>query len=207
MIKVNNLILALRSRLSDIDYTKNKWSDEQLFDCINSSLSHIATEFLIFTDRIEVNLKSGVNRYKIPLNIINVISLNINNNPVEIKSLVWMQNNLNNLNTNQFYACFDEQSFYVYPLSNITDTTKIEMFFNYIPQIESIEDEIGVSILANDALIFYSLHMAYQVNTTEKNAIKSASYLNLFEEQMYKIKGTLVGNKQSKKIRSKFKKV
>jgi hypothetical protein len=49
--------------------------------------------------------------------------------------------------------------------------------------------------------------MAYQVNTTEKNAIKSANYLNLFEEQMYKIKGRLVGNKQSKKIRSKFKKV
>lgn len=207
MIKVSDVILKARSRLSDIDYTKYKWSDEELFDYINSSLTHIATEFPIFTDRTEINLKTGVNRYKIPTNSINVISLNINNNPVEIKSLAWIQNNINNINKNHFYICFDEQSLYIYPISNILDDMKIEMFFNYIPQIDNIEDEINISILANDALLFYSLHLAFQINTSEKNATKSLNYLNLFERQMGKIKGVLIGNKQSKKIRSKYRKV
>lgn len=207
MISVSSVILKARSRLSDTDHTKYKWTDEELFDYINSSLTHIATEFLIFTDRTEIDLKAGVNRYKTPTNSINVISLNINNNPVEIKSLAWMQNNINNINKNHFYICFDEQSLYIHPISNILDDMKIEMFFNYIPQIDNIEDEINISILANDALLFYSLHLAFQINTSEKNATKSLNYLNLFERQMEKIKGVLVGNKQSKKIRSKFIKV
>lgn len=207
MIRVSDVILKIRTRLGDTDYTKYKWSDEELFDYINSSLTHIATEFLIFTDRTEIDLKAGVNRYKIPNNSINVISLNINNIPVGIKSLAWIQNNLNNINKNDFYVCFDEQSLYIYPISNILDDMKIEMFFNYIPQIDNIEDEINISILANDALLFYSLHLAFQINTSEKNATKSLNYLNLFERQMEKIKGVLIGNKQSKKIRSKYKRV
>lgn len=207
MIRVSDVILKARSRLSDTDHTKYKWTDEELFDYINSSLTHIATEFLIFTDRTEINLKAGVNRYKIPTNSINVISLNINNNPVETKSLAWIQNNINNINKNDFYICFDEQSLYIHPISNILDDMKIEMFFNFIPQIDNIEDEINISILANDALLFYSLHLAFQINTSDKNPTKSLNYLNLFERQMGKIKGVLIGNKQSKKIRSKYKRV
>lgn len=207
MIRVSNVILKIRSRLSDTDHTKYKWTDEELFDYINSSLTHIATEFLIFTDRTEINLKAGINRYKIPTNSINVISLNINNNPIEIKSLAWIQNNINHINKNHFYVCFDEQSLYVYPISNILNDMKIEMFFNFIPQIDNIEDEINISILTSDALLFYSLHLAFQINTSEKNAPKSLNYLNLFERQMGKIKGVIVGNKQSKRIRSSYRKV
>lgn len=207
MIRASDVILKIRSRLSDTDHTKYKWSDEELFDYINSSLTHIATEFLIFTDRTIIDLKTGVNRYKTPNNSINVISLNINDMPIAIKSLAWIQNNLKNINKNDFYVCFDEKSLYVHPISNILDDMKIEMFFNYIPQIDNIEDEINISILAGDALLFYSLHLAFQINTSEKNATKSLNYLNLFERQMGKIKGVLIGNKQSKKIRSKYRKV
>lgn len=207
MIRTSDVILKVRNRLSDTDHTKYKWSDEELFDYINSSLTHIATEFLIFTDRIKINLEAGTNRYKTPANFINIISLNINNNPIKIKSLAWIQNNINNINKKHFYICFDEQSLYIYPISNILDDMSIEMFFNYIPQIDNLEDEINISIIASDALLFYTLHLAFQINTSEKNATKSLNYLNLFERQIEKIKGVLIGNKQSKKIRSRYKKV
>jgi hypothetical protein len=207
MVLVSDIINKLRSRLGDTDHTKYRWDDTELCDYINSALSQVALELLLFTDRIYIELKESENRYKLPDNILKVISLNINDAPVVIKSMEWMENNKNNIDNDNFYVCIDEQSFFIYPIELISSGEKIEIVFKYIPQIDDIEDEIDASILVSDALLFYAIHLAYQINTSDKNDLKSKNFLLLFNKQLETLKSTFYSNKHSKRIRSKYIKV
>ncbi len=207
MILVSDVVLRIRKRLGDTDSTKYKWNDEELIDYINSSLSQISAELLVFTDKKEIGLENGKGRYALPFDLVTVISVNINNLPVVIKSFEWLENNKHTLDNDNFYVCMDEDSIYIYPEESIKDGAKLEIGYKYIVQVNDLNDEINLSLLASDAIMFYSLHLAFQINTSEKNEKKSINNLNLFNNQISIIKSKFYSNKHSRKIRSKYRKV
>lgn len=203
MIQVNDIILHLRSRLSDVD--AQKWSDEELIDLINSSLTDISKELEPFTHQEYIFVNENENRYRLPHNILRVLSVNIDDKPITIKSYEWLIQNKNNID--DICVCFDEQSFFLYPIERLSVGQKVEINYKYIEQVEFKKDFINISILAKKAIQFHALHLAYQIFTSEKNAGKSTHYLNLYDKELSTLRITYFKNKHSKKIKSKFRRI
>ena len=203
MIQVNDIILHLRSRLGDLD--AKKWSDEELIDNINSSLADISKELEPFTHQEYIFVNENENRYRLPHNILRVLSVNIDDKPITIKSYEWLIQNKNNID--DIYVCFDEQSFFLYPIERLPVGQKVEINYKYIEQVEFKTDFINISILAKKAIQFHALHLSYQINTSEKNIGKSTQNLNLYDKELSTLRITYFKNKHSKKIKSKFRNV
>ena len=207
MILVSEIIAKLRTRLGDKDHTKYKWSDQELIDNINSSLIQLSIYLLTSTGIQNIKTKQGVNRYKLQENIVKVISINIDEEPTVIKSFEWMQNNKNTIDDDNFYVCMDEQSFYIYPKHLIQDDMSVEVAYNYIQKINDIGENIDMSEMVADAIVFYSMSLCMEVNTKSENMNKKMQYLNLFKDQIQMLKATFYKNKHSKRLSSKYKRI
>ncbi len=207
MILVSEIIAKLRTRLGDKDHTKYKWSDQELIDNINSSLIQLSIYLLTSTGIQNIKTKQGVNRYKLQENIVKVISINIDEEPTVIKSFEWMQNNKNTIDDDNFYVCMDEQSFYIYPKHLIQDDMNVEVAYNYIQKINDISENIDMSEMVADAIVFYSMSLCMEVNTKSENMNKKMQYLNLFKDQIQMLKATFYKNKHSKRLSSKYKRI
>jgi len=204
---VYDVLLNIRSRLNDTDDTKYRWSDEELVDAINSSLSKISTALHIYTNTHIEKIVANQNRYKLPFNVVKVLSVDVGGYPATIKSLEWMEQNKNYIDDDNFFVCFDRESFSLYPIKLLEVDMEVSVRYSYVGKVYRLEDEIGLSDIFKDAIVFYAMHLALQVNTSEKNQNKSVYYLNLFNGEMMTLKSTVYGNKHSRNIVSKYKKV
>ena len=207
MIAVNDIILKMRSRLGDIDTLKQKWSDAELIDNINSALSQLAVSMLYATRGQKYIVSGTNNRFELPHNMARVVAITINEERVTIKSFEWLQNNKSELKDDEFTVCMDDTSFFLYPLALLEDGLEIVFNYNYIQQINDVSETIDLPVLLSDAILFYAMHMSLQVNTSEKNANKSAHFLNLYERQVQMMSMTLHKNKHSKRLTSRYKRI
>lgn len=205
MIQANDILLAARSRLNDTDTKKYRWSDEELIDYINSSLADISKELECFTHKEHIYIKNRESRYRLPHDILRVLSVSIDDKPITIKGYEWVLKNKHNIY--DLCAYFDEQSFFLYPIGKFKDDDKVKIDYKYIFQIEHKSDYIKISKLAKKAILFHTLHLSYQINTSEKNAGKSTHYLNLYDKEIATLRVTYFKNKHSKDIKQKFRKV
>ncbi len=206
-MKVNDIILSMRSRLNDTVPANYRWSDEELMDMINSSLSNLSRELFLFTHQEMFKVTEDENRYKLPHNCLKVISVNIDKQPVIIKSFEWMSQNKHYIDDDNFLVCMDEQSFLLYPLEMLKVGMNIELNYNFIEQIILKTDDIPVSLMSKNALLFYSMHLALQVNTSDKNRDRSTHYMKLYDKEISQLRQTYYKNRHSKRLRSKFIKV
>ena len=205
MIQANDILLAARSRLNDTDTKKYRWSDEEIIDYINSSLADISKELECFTHKEHIYIKNNEDRYRLPHDILRVLSLTIDEKPITIKGYEWVSKNKHNIYDLCVY--FDEQSFLLYPIEKLETGKKVEIYYKYIAQIENKSDYIKISKLAKKAILFHTLHLSYQINTSEKNAGKSTHYLNLYDKELATLRISYFKNKHSKDIKQKFRKV
>jgi hypothetical protein len=206
-MQVNDILLAIRSRLNDTDLKKQRWSDEELIDMINSSLATLSRELLLFSHQEIYTIKENENRYKLPHNCMRVISINIDKEPVTIKSFDWMSQNKNTIDDDNYYVCMDEQSFFLYPQELLKTGMKVEVNYNFVEQVVLKTDNIPISLMAKNALLFYSMHLAYQIYTSDKNTGKSTHYLNLYDKEVSNLRELYYKNRHSKGLRSPFIKV
>ena len=204
---VDEIILKMRSRLNDKDSTKYRWGDEELIDMINSSLSDLSIELSLFTHEKTITIEENQNRYELPHNWVETIAINIDDQPVTIKSFKWMKQNKNIIDNDNFLGCMDEQSFFLYPESMLKAGMKVVLDYEFIEQIEEKEDDIPISLMAGKALLYHSMHLALQINTNDKNRDRSTHYLRLYDKEIEKISKKYAKNRHSKKIKSKFTKV
>lgn len=207
MIAVSDIILKIRSRLGDNEPTKQKWSDAELVDNINSALTSLAVSMLYATREQKYIVSGTTNRFELPENMARVVAITINDERVTIKSFEWLQNNKQSLSDDVFSVCLDDTSFFLYPLALLEDGLEIVFNYNYIQQINDASETIDLPILLSDAILFYAMHMSLQVNTSEKNANKSAHYLNLYERQVQNMSIAIYKNRHSKRLTSRFKRI
>lgn len=203
MIQANEILLFVRTRLADLE--AQKWSDEELIDHINSTLSSIALELECFTHKEYIYIKENEERYRLPHNVLKIISVNIDDKPVRIKSFEWLMQNKDKVD--DICVSFDEQSFLLYPVEKLNTGQKVEIFYKYIEQIKDKKDFINISVLTKQAIQFNTLALAYHINTSEKNISKINHYLNLYDREIQKLKSIYFKNKQSKKIKSPFRNI
>lgn len=207
MIAVNDIILKMRSRLGDNEPSKQKWSDAELMDNINSALSALAVSMLYATRTQRYVVSGTSNRFELPHNMARVVAITINDERVTIKSFEWLQNNKSRLQDDEFVVCMDDVSFFLYPLELLEDGLEVVFDYNYIQQINDASETIDLPILLSDAILFYAMHMSLQVNTSEKNTNKSAHFLNLYERQVQMMSMALHKNKHSKRLTSRYKRI
>ena len=214
-LQVSDVLVNMRSRLNDTDSSKYRWSDEELIDMINSSLANLSRRLFLFTHEEIVTIQedtstmgSGmINRYPLPNNCIRVIAININNQLATIKSFEWMSKNKNHIDHDNYFACMDEQSFFLYPKELLLKDMKVEVTYNFIEQINTKKDNIPISLSAKNALTFYAMHLAHQITTSKESKGKSIYYLRLYDKEIEQIKELYYKNRHSKRLRSPFKKV
>lgn len=202
MINASEIILAVRSRLNDVDSAKYRWSDEEIIDYINISLADLSRELECFTHKEFFYIKENENRYELPHNNLRVLAVTINSKPITIKGYEYIVKNRENISDLCVY--FDEQSLFLYPIEKVEVGKKIEVDYKYIAQIEKKDDDIKISKLAKKAILFHTLHLAFQINTSEKNSGKSTHYLNLYDKEMMTLRFSIFKNKHSKDIKQKF---
>lgn len=205
MIAVNDIILKLRSRLGDTDPAKEKWSDTELIDNINSALVQLSVSMLYSFKTQKYLIQEGKNRYELPQNMVRAVAVTIDDERVKIKSFESIQNNKADVESQSFTICMDEISFFLYPLALFKDDMVLVFDYNYIQQINGIEETIDMPVMLSDAILFYAMHMSLQVNTSEKNVNKSAHYLNLYDRQVEMMSNTIYRNKHSKRLTSRYK--
>ncbi|QDF28989.1 phage adaptor protein [Halarcobacter anaerophilus] len=206
-MQANDILLAVRSRLNDTTAKAYRWSDEELIDMINSSLANMSGELLLFSHQEIYTIKENVNRYKLPEKCVKVISVNLDNQPVIIKSFDWMSRNKNTIDDDNYYVCMDEQSFFLYPEKLLKEDMKVEVNYNFIEQVLTKKDNIPISLVAKNALLFYTMHLAYQIYTSDKNTGKSTHYLNLYGKEIIRLKALYYKNRHSRGLRTPFRKV
>lgn len=202
-MKTNDIILRMRSTLKDINPLKYVWSDPDLIDCINFALIQLSLEDLHSVNTEFIKLEEDKSRYKLPDNYIEASSVLIENEPLFIKSLKFAQNNQNSILNLTFSV--DEQSFYIFPKSKIKNNMAIEINYKYTQQIQEVTDDINLANLTKAALVFYSLHIAFMNPNSSKNAETSNRYKKLFNEQIKLIKPKISSQRNSKSIRSQYK--
>lgn len=205
MINASEIILAVRSRLNDIDSAKYRLSDEEIIDYINISLADLSRELECFTHKEFFFIKENEDRYKLPHDILRVLAVTINSKPIVIKGYEYIVKN--RINISELCVYFDEQSLLLYPIEKVEAGKKIEVDYKYIEQIRQKNDDIKITKLAKKAILFHTLHLAYQINTNEKNSGKSTHYLNLYDKEMMTLRFSVFKNKHSKDIKQKFRKV
>lgn len=207
MISVNDIVLKMRSRLGDNDPAKQKWSDAELIDNINSALAQLAVSMLFAVRTEKYTVVGTNNRFELPHNMARVVAITINNERVTIKSFEWLQNNKLNIVDDGFVVCMDDISFFLYPQELLKEGLEIVFDYNYIQQINDESEIIDMPIILSDAILFYAMHMSLQVNTSDKNINKSANFLNLYERQVQIVGTAIYKNKHSKRLTSKFKRI
>jgi hypothetical protein len=207
VIAVNDIILKLRSRLGDNEPSKQKWSDAELIDNINSALTQLAVS-MIYSFKTQKYIVSRTNnRFELPYNIARIVAITIKDERATIKSFQWLQNSKQRLKSDEFVVCMDDISFFLYPLELLEDGVEILFDYNHIQQINDVSENIDMSIMLSDAILFYAMHMSLQVNTSEKNANKSLHYLNLFDKQVSTMSGVIYKNRHSKRLTSRYKRI
>jgi hypothetical protein len=98
----------------------------------------------------------------------------------------------------------DEQSFFLYPQELLKAGMKVEVNYNFVEQVLLKTDNIPISLMAKNALLFYSMHLAYQIYTSDKNTGKSTHYLNLYDKEILSLRELYYKNRHSKGLRSPF---
>jgi hypothetical protein len=136
-----------------------------------------------------------------------VISVNIENEPVTIKSFDWMSQNKNTIDDDNFYVCMDEQSFFLYPLSLLKEDMEVEVNYNFVEQVLLKTDNIPISLMAKNALLFYAMHLAHQINTSKESSGRSVHYMKLYDKEIEQLRQLYYKNRHSKRLRSPYVKV
>ncbi len=205
MIQTSDVILKMRSRLNDRISSNQKWKDEEYIDCINSAILRIYCEiFNNTTYSYKIKTLEGKHKYKLPDSFLNDVTVTLDGNLLNKKSLTWHFQN--EFTKESSYYFLDHNSLNIYPGFEIVDGLDIEIQYSNISLIETSEDVIELNILLQECILFYSLFIAFAMPPFRDNKNKD-EMLFLYKENLNVVKPVLSSRNNSRKIRSKYKKV
>ncbi|GEM_PF-4724191 len=195
MIQVKNIILQVRQKTGDNDYSDIKYSDNEIIDSINLALSSIAIECLCFNKDWLITPKDDVYVYPLPLDFLQFHSLTVNNK--KILQIGGITNNGIYFDLNQIY------------FKNIDIKAKDAIILNYFhyERVGNAGDSIYLPFGILDALIYHVLSLLYQNPISKEHINKSTYYLNLYDKSIMNIKSIIRSQFQQKNIISMYRKV
>ena len=205
MVKVTDLILGIRARLGDTDITRQTYSDMEIIDAINSSLSHISEDLLCFSKTWTIPTIAGVNRYVLPMDFLRFISIRFNT--TLIKNIISIEQQAKQeYPTTTLTASFDNQTLFIYG-TEIKANDEIELYYNYFETISNKDEILIIPNNTKEVLVYYALSVLYE-NPVKKNGLSySNRYRKLYDTEIIKLSSRLSKNRQSKNITTSYIKV
>ncbi|CAA6806672.1 MAG: Unknown protein [uncultured Sulfurovum sp.] len=199
MIKISSVILSCRTKLGDTDIKKQRYSDMEIIDAINDTVSVMSEDLLCFSKTWVIDCKECVARYELPHDFLKPIHLHLNNKLItNIKSIESEKKGSG--------ASFDLQTVHFFG-TNIKDNDRIEIYYNYIETISNKEESIHLPLNAKEIIVSYALHLLYQNPIRKDGTGRSTHYYNLYEKKIIALRNRVKMNSQSVNITTKFKKV
>ena len=203
MIKVGSLFLGIQSRLGDVDPKKRHYNDTEIIEAINSALAHVSEELLCFSRTWLIPCIDGVNRYKLPSDVLRPISANYNKKHIE--NVVSMEA----LAKPSSCACgvtvaYDLQTLHLFNVPLVKKSDVIELYYNYTESINDKTDTIDLPSTAKESLIYYALGLLFENNVSSRGIEKSNRFKQLYELELAKVRSRVRKNQQSKHIISYF---
>lgn len=168
-MNVNDLILQIRSRLSD--ELSKKWSENEMLDSINNAYIKLARELRIFLQEKTYKVSNENLIQPLPSNFLDIKSISKSKQNLNI---VRAFNNLNNSNS----VSIDSNNIRF----NAAGEYKMIYYCYFI--ITDGLDEILLPLIANNAMIYYAIYMLLQKKPSQTSLQESAMYKNLFDEEL-----------------------
>lgn len=198
-MKASEMIAKLRSRLRDEE--KEGWSDDELLDTVNLSLSAIAHDFMLWKKRWNTLTSSGVDTYSIPEDFMAPISLAVNSVIIPIKGIEYALQD----SSDSACAFIDINSLILYPMP----TDEVEVILNYhaIFQSDTVNNILKIGIEHVDTVMYYALSQALQKEASEDSLAKSKYYLSLYKDRIKVVAKITHQRRNTSGITSKFQRV
>jgi len=206
MVKVGDVVLAIRSKLGDMSSEKRRYSDAEIIDAINSSLAHMSEALLCFRRTWLIPYQNNVNRYELPGDFLKLISVRYNDALVcDIESMEHREQD--SYMTSGMSAALDGQTIHLFNMPQTDKTDVIKLYYNYYETVSDSRETLALPNTAKEPIIYYALGLMYENNISSKGIEKSNRYKQLYAIEMPKLASRMHHNVQSKNIRSRHVKV
>ena len=185
---------------------KQRYSDAEIIDAVNSSLAHMSEELLCFRRTWLIPYKNNVNRYELPSDFLKLISVRYNDALVcDIESMEHREQD--NYVTSGMSAALDGQTIHLFNMPQTDKTDVIKLYYNYYETVSDSRETLALPNTAKEPIVYYALGLIYENNVSSKGIEKSNRYKQLYMVEMPKLASRMRHNVQSKNIRSRHVKV
>ncbi len=206
MVKVGDVVLAIRSKLGDMSSEKQRYSDPEIIDAVNSSLAHMSEELLCFRRTWLIPYKNNMNRYELPSDFLRLISVRYNEALIcDIESMEHREQD--SYATSGMSAALDGQTIHLFNIPETENVDIIKLYYNHYETVSDDRETLPLPNSAKEAIVYYALGLMYENNVSSKGIEKSNRYKQLYAIEMPKLASRMRHNVQSKNIRSRHVKV
>ena len=199
MQTVGDLLLSLRFRLRETKETN--WPTEGLIDTLNTALSKVSRDLLLFKDESIYTAKKEQTFYRLPNHKIRTIAVTIDDKLIPYKSFEWVSANPHKLDSSCIYA-YETQEGLTFTQS--PDKGQIKIAYNSTRRVDGEDEPLPVPDFAEESMTLYCLYLANQREASEKAFVKSQTYLALYNEEVTRLKAAMNKNYFSKNIRTDY---
>lgn len=198
----DDILLVVKENLRD--EKEANWSNESLLDKIRLAYQEVAKELLIYQKSISYTHTGEDVPLVLPKDIIKPIGIFINARPLDLKSFEWVTKHRLELQHYQVaYTNFD--GLRIFPLPKKDDI--IEMVYQFTQTIYDKEVVLDLPELAKNALVFYTLYLANQLETRKESLQKSTYFKTEYSVEINKVKRDYLGFKNSKTYSPSYQRV
>lgn len=198
-MRAYEMIAQLRKRLRDDD--ADGWSDDELLENINFSLSAIARKLSLWKNRFSRTTAVGVDTYSIPEDFMSPISMTYDGREIPIKGIEWA------LSSSSDDECvfIDNNALIIVPIPS----SVVEFHLNYQANrlIKNGQDVLAISDEYVDTALYYALSLSYQKPASEESLTQSRYFLNLYKDNINDVKETAQKRRSSRTTKTNYQKV
>lgn len=169
MIEVNDIILKVRSRIKDEDYSDLRFSEGELIDCINSICLDLVLELKLNKAKVEKVLNLEDTHIYID-NLLSVFEAKFNGNYINKRTDM-------EKDSGELELLIDEKGISITPprcgLLTIT--------YNHFEKAQDLSDTLPLPTIATDCIVYGVICKLLEVYTSEANFNKIALFSQLYQ--------------------------
>lgn len=185
---VNDFILQIRSRLSDVEC--KKWNDIEILDSINLAYINLARVLRIFLQQRRYEVTNSLMQ-DLPINLLDIKIIIKNNRQIPIVR-AYEETNLSD------YVSISNDKIIFSSSGNYIVT-----YYCYYTIVDK-HDSINLPSIANNALLFYALYLLLQ-KKPHQNALQEVQfYKGLYEIELKELQRDIYRSHETKYLVSKF---
>jgi hypothetical protein len=186
------IIDEARVVLNDTNKTNLRWSDERLLKLLNEAQADLAKAVPLYTLKTTIIVSAGIEEYKLPDDCVTLLSVSYDGYVVRIASEEDMEEL--SIGWEDDIGCtisavvvneLSQQTIRPYPLlSEQCDSVELRIRYHALPQpLESLEDELTLSNMWDNALTQYVIGKAFLDYGDESSISRANTAMSLYGKE------------------------